>query len=99
LIDNKIFIRFVMFLSARMTVHDALDHPWLREDRPEWDSRIPSSRWDDVRKRIRGRYADYPDPVIGLGRMANWSSLRKNRPQEYSIYSSFWGNNSFLLLL
>jgi len=23
--------------------------------------------------------------------MANWSSLRKNRPQEYNIYSSFWG--------
>ncbi|CAF4991892.1 unnamed protein product, partial [Rotaria socialis] len=62
--------------------------PWLREDRPELDSRIPSSRWDIARGRIRQRYAGYPDPVIGLGRMANWSSLRKNRPQEYYIYSS-----------
>ena len=39
-----------------MTVHDALDHPWLREDRLELDSRIPSSRFDDVRQRIRDRY-------------------------------------------
>jgi hypothetical protein len=39
-----------------MTVHDALDHPWLREDRPELDSRIPSSRFDNIRQRIRGRY-------------------------------------------
>lgn len=39
-----------------MTVHDALDHPWLREDRSDLDSRIPSSRFDDVRQRIRARY-------------------------------------------
>ena len=45
-----------MFSSARMTIHDALDHPWLREDHPECDSRIASSRYDDVRRRIRGRY-------------------------------------------
>jgi len=74
-----------------MTIHDALDHPWLREDRPELDSRIPSSRFDNVRQRTRARYAGYPDPVIGLGRMANWSSLRKTRPQEFNIYNSFWG--------
>jgi hypothetical protein len=39
-----------------MTIHDALDHPWLREDRPELDSRIPSNRFDTVRQRIRARY-------------------------------------------
>jgi hypothetical protein len=76
-----------------MTIHDALDHPWLREERPERDSRIPSSRFDNVRQRIRDRYAGYPDPVIGLGRMGAWSSLRKNRPQEHNIYDSFWGEN------
>ena len=45
-----------MFLRTRMTAHDALDHPWLREDRPELDSRIPSSRFDGIRQRIRSRY-------------------------------------------
>lgn len=77
--------------SARMTVHEALDHPWLREDHSDRDSRIPSSRYDDFRRRIRARYTGYPEPIIGLGRMGYWSSLRKNRPQEYNIYSSFWG--------
>ena len=42
--------------SARMTVHDALDHPWLRGDRSDLDSRIPSSRFDRIRQRIRERY-------------------------------------------
>ncbi|CAF1652343.1 unnamed protein product, partial [Adineta ricciae] len=90
--DGKDFIKKLLLKNrnARMTIHDALDHPWLREDRPEFDSRIPSSRYDDVRRRIRGRYADYPDPAIGLGRMANWSSLRKNKPADYKIYSTSW---------
>lgn len=39
-----------------MTVHDALDHPWLREDRSGLDYRIPSSRYDRFRQRIRDRY-------------------------------------------
>jgi hypothetical protein len=42
--------------SARMTVHDALDHPWLREDRSDCDQRIPSNRYDLIRQRIRQRY-------------------------------------------
>ncbi|CAF1068172.1 unnamed protein product, partial [Rotaria sordida] len=90
--EGKDFIQKLLLKNrnARMTIHDALDHPWLREDRPELDSRIPSSRFDSIRQRIRERYAGYPDCIIGLGRMANWSSLRKNRPQEYYIYSSFW---------
>lgn len=27
--------------------------------------------------------------------MANWSSLRKNRPQDYNIYNSFWGQYDY----
>ena len=63
------------------------------------DSRIPSNRFDDIRRRIRARYADYPDPAISLGRMANWSSLRKNRPQDYNIYSSFWGKHDSIVFV
>ena len=91
--NESSFVFFFFSLSSRLTVYDALDHPWLREDRPEFDSRIPSSRWDDIRQRTRKRYADYPDPTVGLGRSANWSSLRKNQPQDYKIYDSFWGKN------
>jgi hypothetical protein len=45
--------------SARMTIHDALDHPWLREDHSDRDSRIPANRFDNVRQRIRDRYVSY----------------------------------------
>jgi hypothetical protein len=40
----------------------------------------------------------YPDPVIGLGRMADWSSLRKLKPQDYNIYNSFWGKIFIILV-
>ncbi|CAF0741448.1 unnamed protein product, partial [Didymodactylos carnosus] len=90
--EGKDFIKKLLLKNrnARMTVHDALDHPWLREDKPELDTRIPSSRFDKVRQRVRDRYAGWPDPACGIGRMAGWSSLRKNKPQEYNIYNSFW---------
>ena len=39
-----------------MTVHDALDHPWLREDHSSLDARFPSNRYDLLRQRIRSRY-------------------------------------------
>ncbi|CAM4765861.1 unnamed protein product [Rotaria magnacalcarata] len=90
--EGKDFIKKLLLKSknARMTVQDALDHPWLREDHPEFDTRIPSSRFDNMRQRIRNRYPDFPDPTIGLGRMAGWSSLRKNKPQDYNMYNSSW---------
>lgn len=39
-----------------MTVHDALEHPWLREDDSGLDNRIASSRYEAMLRRIRGRY-------------------------------------------
>ncbi|CAF0817484.1 unnamed protein product, partial [Didymodactylos carnosus] len=90
--NGKDFIKKLLLKNRndRMTVHAALDHPWLREDKSELDTRIASSRFDNVRQRVRGRYADMPDPACGIGRMAGWSSLRKNKPQEYKIYNSSW---------
>ncbi|CAF1005436.1 unnamed protein product [Adineta steineri] len=43
--------------NSRMTVHDALNHPWLREDHLEFDSRIPSNRYDNIRQCIHRREA------------------------------------------
>jgi hypothetical protein len=31
--------------------------------------------------------------------MANWSSLRKTRPQDYKIYNSFWGKKKSFLFI
>jgi len=90
--EGKDFISKLLLKSrnARMTVHDALEHVWLAEDRDDLDYRIPSSRFDWIRQRIRSRYPADANFAIALGRMGYWGSLRKNRAQEYNIYSSFW---------
>lgn len=37
--------------------------------------------------------ADWPIPTPAIGRIANYSSLRKNRPKEYSIYDAYFGEH------
>ncbi|KAI6239675.1 Immunoglobulin I-set domain protein [Aphelenchoides fujianensis] len=71
----KDFIRklLVMNTSGRMTVHEALEHPWLEERSPGQDEQIPSHRYHQVRDAVRGRYDAWPDPNPPLGRVANFS--------------------------
>lgn len=40
----------------RMTVHEALDHPWLKGDLGALDKRIPNERYHDFRNKIRDKY-------------------------------------------
>lgn len=35
--------------------------------------------------------ADWPAPMPAIGRIANFSSLRKHNPKEYSIYDAYFG--------
>jgi serine/threonine protein kinase len=76
--------------QKRMTVHEALDHPWLSVDHSDFNSRIPSSRYSNIRKQIKDKYADWPAPMPAIGRIANYSSLRKHRPKENQIYDSYF---------
>ena len=39
-----------------MTVHQAAEHPWIKEEHQELDKRIPASRYNDVRKTIHDKY-------------------------------------------
>lgn len=38
---------------------------------------------------------DFSQPMPAIGRIANFSSLRKNRPQEHQIYDSYFGKKNF----
>jgi serine/threonine protein kinase/predicted RNA-binding protein with TRAM domain len=89
---GKDFISKLLLKSPqkRMTVHEALDHPWLADDHSDLNSRIPSSRYSKIRKQIRDKYADWPTPMPAIGRIANYSSLQKHRPKEYQIYDSYF---------
>jgi len=35
--------------------------------------------------------SDWPAPMPAIGRIANYSSLRKHRPMENQIYDSYFG--------
>ncbi|KAK3703484.1 hypothetical protein RRG08_024788 [Elysia crispata] len=76
--------------KKRMTVHECLEHAWLKGDHSNLTNRIPSSRYSKIRQKIKERYADWPAPAPAIGRIANFSSLRKHRPQEYQIYDSYF---------
>lgn len=43
--------------------------------------------------------ADWPHPMPAIGRIANFSSLRKTRPKEFQIYDSYFGEFVVNILL
>jgi serine/threonine protein kinase len=75
---------------ARINVFEALEHPWLAEPDTGDAAQLASAKYDSIRAKIKSKYATWPEPNPALGRMANFSSLRKHRPKEYSIYSTYF---------
>ena len=50
-------------------MHEALEHEWLRASESESSQRIPSSRYSDMRDKIKMRYvrlqiSDHKCPII-----------------------------------
>ncbi|KAK3103159.1 hypothetical protein FSP39_016894 [Pinctada imbricata] len=90
--EAKDFIKKLLIRKPhdRMTVHDCLDHSWLKGDVSARTTRIPSSRYDKIRQKIKQRYADWPQPMPAIGRIANFSSLRKHRPKEFNILDAWF---------
>uniref|UniRef100_A0A0K0CTJ0 non-specific serine/threonine protein kinase n=1 Tax=Angiostrongylus cantonensis TaxID=6313 RepID=A0A0K0CTJ0_ANGCA len=91
--DNaKDFIRKLLVAEPekRITIHEALAHPWLSGGEVIDGDVIPSSRYHSMRDSIRQKYDAWPEPFPALGRISNFSSLRKHRPAEYHIHDSFF---------
>ncbi|KAK6747288.1 hypothetical protein RB195_000476 [Necator americanus] len=90
--NGKDFIRKLLILEPekRMTVHEALAHPWLSGSDTGSDNVIPSSRYTNIRDRIKLKYDAWPEPMPPLGRISNFSSLRKHRPAEYHMHDAFF---------
>lgn len=87
--DAKDFIKKLLVLdpSSRMTIHEALEHPWL-SNAPSTSEQIPNERYHSIRDSIRHKYDAWPEPNPPLGRISNYSSLRKHRPAEYHIHDT-----------
>ncbi|XP_052825204.1 twitchin isoform X2 [Octopus bimaculoides] len=90
--EAKDFIKRLLLRNPakRLTVHEAIDHAWLKGDHSNLTHRIPSSRYNKIRQKIKEKYADWPQPMPAIGRIANFSSLRKHRPKEYQIYDTYF---------
>jgi serine/threonine protein kinase len=90
--NGKNFIRKLLLKnrSERMNVFEALEHPWLNLTTNDNDFTLTSNLYDNIRKKIKDNYATWPEPNPAIGRLANYSSLKKLRPKEYNIYSSYF---------
>jgi hypothetical protein len=79
---------------SRMTIHEASEHPWLCDDFTLKDERyqqaIPNQRYHRLRDHVRQKYDAWPPPMPPLGRIANYSSLRKHRPLEYHLHDAWF---------
>ena len=75
--------------TARMNVHECLEHPWLLDESTE-GAHIAADKYARIRNKIKDKYSSWPEPRPAIGRLANFSSLKKLRPKEYFIYSSYF---------
>ncbi|KRY50894.1 Twitchin [Trichinella britovi] len=79
--------------NCRLTVQQCLEHPWLKKQLEKSDfvkDRIPSDRYVKYRDSIRQKYVDWPEPNPPLGRIAQYSSLKKLQPKKYNIKDTFF---------
>jgi len=85
--EGRDFIRrlLVKQREKRLTAHECLQHPWLTGDHSHKTLEIARQRFFAIRDRIRAKYANWNDFVLPLGRLAEYSSLRKLQMEKYRM--------------
>uniref|UniRef100_A0A1I8J9R7 non-specific serine/threonine protein kinase n=1 Tax=Macrostomum lignano TaxID=282301 RepID=A0A1I8J9R7_9PLAT len=73
--------------EKRLTVHAALDHPWLLSKQDGMDKRIPPSRYEKFRQRMQDLHPNWFGN-LGIARLADFGSLKKLRMKDYSIHET-----------
>ncbi|CAH8545499.1 unnamed protein product [Schistosoma haematobium] len=72
--------------NQRMTIYEALKHPWLNEAiTDEQRRRIPPSRYKECQRQMHERMGDIYQRSPAIGHLANYSSIRQNRRDKYQI--------------
>lgn len=85
------------FFRKRMTAHECLLHAWLTGDHSDRTDKISSSRYVSFRDRLRRKYDDWEKYVLPIGRLSEYSSLRKLLIEKYKIYDSTFGKQYLFL--
>jgi len=85
--EGRDFIRklLVKKKESRLTAHECLLHPWLTGDHSHKTLEIARNRFFAIREKIRQKYANWNDFVLPMGRMSEFSSLRKLQMEKYRM--------------
>lgn len=74
-----------------MTAHECLLHAWLTGDHTDRTNEIAASRYTKIRDRIRAKYSNWDSFVLPIGRLAEYSALRKLLVDKYKIHDTSFG--------
>ncbi len=85
--EGKDFIRKLLTKQKekRMSCHECLQHPWLTGDHSHKTLEIARQRFFAIRDKIRQKYANWNDFKLPLGRLSEFSSLRKLQMEKYRM--------------
>lgn len=79
-----------------MTAQECLLHPWLSGDHSDRTEVIDQSRYLKIRDRIRAKYDAWDSFVLPIGRLSEYSSLRKLLIDKYKIHDAYFGKYQYL---
>lgn len=71
-------------------------HPWLMGDHSDRTTALNSSNYIKLRDQIRKKYSDWDSFAVPIGRISEYSALRKLMIEKYKIYESSFGNFFFI---
>ena len=74
-----------------MTAHECLMHSWLRGDYSPRLEPIDMMRYIPIRDKIRAKYKEWEKFLLPIGRLAEYSSLRKLQRDKYRIHDTHFG--------
>ncbi|XP_049301024.1 twitchin isoform X5 [Anopheles funestus] len=88
--ECKDFIRRLLIKNTekRMTAHECLMHVWLSDTYNSSTSVISIERYKQIRDLIRRKYENWASFVLPLGRLSEYSALRKLLIQKYKIHET-----------
>lgn len=77
-----------------MTAQECLLHAWLSGDHSDRNKTIDQSRYLSLRDRIRAKYDAWDSFALPIGRLSEYSSLRKLLIDKYKIHDTYFGKYS-----
>lgn len=73
-----------------MTAQECLVHAWLSGDHSSRTEEVEQSRYFRIRDQIRAKYENWDKYVLPIGRLSEYSSLRKLLMEKYRIHETYF---------